>query len=567
MQTYTLWGRRYGKIYVFSSHRQRRSRIVWISVFTVVFLSIAGITFTGAFTAPGEHQKNGSTALSTTTSSVASVPITSPVTSPAIISENLRPGTTSWRITAGASPTLIQGFATTTYAAPGSAVDLYVSSQLPTYRVLAYRMGWYQGKGARLIWTSSPQEGTVQPPCGLDTSVNMVSCTSWHRSLVIPITEAFVPGDYLIKLDAGPHAQSYVLLTVWDPQSTATYVIMNRSLVEQGWNTYGGYSFYKGAGPCIIDSMSYPTCNRARVVSFDRPYDTSYGSSDFLTNEYPLVSLAEREGLDVTYITDITLSDHPTLLAHHRALLDLDHDESWTYAERLAVQSAQVSHGLNVVYFGAAAMVRHVRLEASPLGPDQQEIDYRNSYEDPLFGHGNPMQVTGNTWESPPASWSPLSQIGSQYSGYLSPGVYAPLTVSDPGSWVFAGTGLTQGSSIPNAIASDINHVLLSSATPPNLDVLAHSPIPVSDGTLDGVWGGYSYSDMVYFTLPSNAGVIDTGNNVWIGDLIPCPATSACPAPLITRITENILAGVGHGPLGVIHPPHPNLTSITPYGS
>ena len=46
---------------------------------------------------------------------------------------------------------------------------------------------------------------------------------------------------------------------------------MNRSLVEEAWNTYGGYSFYSGEGPCIIDDSTYPACNRARVVSFDRP--------------------------------------------------------------------------------------------------------------------------------------------------------------------------------------------------------------------------------------------------------------------------------------------------------
>ncbi len=548
--------------------RRRQPRVVRVPFILLLVVALAG----GAlFAVPSLRHllrtPATTTTAPTTTTTVHDVSLNAPITSPAIIAENARPGTTAWHITPGASPTAIQGFATTTDAAPGSIVHLYVSSEQPHFRVEAFRMGWYQGKGARLVWVSPPETGVVQPACGLDTTVNMVSCTNWSLSVSVPITSAFVPGDYLLKLDAGPSAQSYILLTVWDPSSTATYVIMNRSLVEQGWNTYGGYSFYAGVGPCIIDSSSYPVCNRARVVSFDRPYDTSYGSSDFLTNEYPLVALAEREGLDVTYITDITLSEHPTLLAQHRALLDLDHDESWTYAERLAVQNAQVSHGLNVVYFGAAAMVRHVRLEPSILGPDQQEVDYRNSYEDPLLAHGNPMQVTGNTWESPPSSWSPLSQIGTQYSGYLSPGNYVPMTVSDPTSWVFAGTGLTQGSSIPNAIASDVNHVIASGSTPSNMDVLTHSAIPMSAGTLDGQWGGYSYSDMVYFTLPSGAGVINTGNNVWIGDLLPCATTTSCPAPLVTKITENILAGVGHGPLGTVHPPHPNLSSIVPYGS
>jgi hypothetical protein len=47
---------------------------------------------------------------------------------------------------------------------------------------------------------------------------------------------------------------------------------MNRSMVEQGWNTFGGYDFYQGQGPCILDSNRYPPSNRARAVSFDRPY-------------------------------------------------------------------------------------------------------------------------------------------------------------------------------------------------------------------------------------------------------------------------------------------------------
>jgi hypothetical protein len=397
----------------------------------------------------------------------------------------------------------------------------------------------------------------------------MVSCANWSQSLTMPITSAFVPGDYLIKLIVGPKAASYVLLTIWSPQSTAAYVIMNRSFVEQGWNTYGGYSYYSGVGPCILDTISYPVCNRARVVSFDRPYDTGNGSSDFLTNEFPLVQLCEREGLDVTYISDVTLDEHPNLLLHHRALLSLDHDESWSYAERMAVQNA-VAHGVNVAYFGAAAMVRHVRLQASPLGADREEVDYRDAQEDPLNGVGNPMQVTGNTWESPPASWSPLTQIGEEYSGYLAPGVTAPMVIADASSWVFQGTGLHVGSSLPGVIGSDFDHVIASSATPSDLDILAHSPIPLSQATVSGgEWDGETYSDMVYFTNPQGkAGVIDTGNNVWIGDLRACaPATTNCPMPTLTKITNNILRLFGQGPAGVLRPAVSNVDAVSPYGS
>ncbi len=516
------------------------------------------------------HSPPPATTTTTTTTVVTKSLTANGVQSSAVVKENALPGSRGWQLAPGNNSTEIQGFATSTQAQLGQSVNLYVNTTQPNYHIEAYRMGWYQGLGARLIWSSPTQKGIVQPACPLDTSINMVACWNWKLSATMVITSSFVPGDYLLKLVAGPKVASYILLTIWDPSSSATYVMVNRSMVEQGWNTYGGYSFYAGRGACIVNSSSYPVCNRARVVSFDRPYDTGGGASDFLTNEYPLLQLMEHEGLDVTYITDITLSTDPAILSDHKVLLSLDHDESWTYSERLALLHAQ-ANGLNAVFFGAAAMVRHVRLEPSILGLNRQLVDYRNSYDDPLFAKGtDPNNVTGNTWESPPASWSPLSQIGVQYSGYLSPNVFVPMVVADANSWVFKNTNLSNGSALANVVASDIDHVIPSSAEPANLEILAHSPIPTSTGTFSGtVWNGVSYSDMVYFTNPtSHAGTIDTGNNVWIGDLNRCTsAQPGCAAPALIQITNNILHVFGQGPAGLIEPATSNLTTIFPAGS
>jgi len=517
------------------------------------------------------------TSTTSTTTSTTTTTLPTPTTwlgpdgvrSSAVIAENELPGTSSWRIDGDDIATSIEGFADLTDATVGQDVNLYVTTTAPNFRAIAYRMGWYQGLGAREVWTSPLETGQIQPPCSVATETNMVSCANWGLSLTMPITSAFVPGDYLIKLTGGDRVQSYVLLTVSDPGSTATYVILNRSFVEQGWNTFGGYSFYKGLGPCILDTLSYPVCNRARVVSFDRPYDTGDGAADFMTNEFPLVQYCEELGLDVTYMTDVELDQHPELLLRHKVLLSLDHDESWSYNERIAAKDA-VAQGVNVVYFGAAAMVRHVRPEPSPLGPDREEVDYRDSGEDPLNGVGDPMEVTGNTWDSPPSDWPPTAQIGDNYSGYLEPGVTVPMVITDASSWVFRDTGLTDGSSLPGVIGSDFDHVISSTLDPANLEILAHSPIPDDEATVSGnSWDGQSYSDMVYFTDPqSEAGVIDTGNNIWIGDLRPCSSDeSSCAAPLIRRITSNILWLFGQGPAGQLQPSDANADDVTPAGS
>ncbi|MDQ3825868.1 MAG: hypothetical protein M3325_09095 [Actinomycetota bacterium] len=105
-------------------------------------------------------------------------------------------GTDAWRIT-GTPPGVIDGFADRTYAAAGDTVSLAVSTDAPQFRVEAYRMGYYQGRGARLVWYSDRLPGVVQPPCPVAPRINMVSCGNWSPSLQVEITAAFVPGDYL----------------------------------------------------------------------------------------------------------------------------------------------------------------------------------------------------------------------------------------------------------------------------------------------------------------------------------------------------------------------------------
>jgi hypothetical protein len=482
-----------------------------------------------------------------------------------VVQQNRLTGTTAWEIPRGVVQGAIEGFDDVNDAHVGQSVGFYVSTRAATYRVDAYRMGWYQGKGAHLVWSSGLLVGHVQPNCPLTPGINMVSCDNWTRSFTVAITSAFVQGDYLFKLSAGPKVQAYVPLTVWDPSSHATYLIMARTFTEEGWNTFGGFDFYQGEGGCPAGSPPYPVCNRARVVSFDRPYSGDNGAADFFGEEYPLVRFCEQHGLDVAYVTDVTVTEHPSIVANHRVVLSLGHDESWSYAERVGVQDA-VDKGTNVVFFGAASVLRHVRLQASPLGADREEVDYRDAYEDPLYGHGSAMQVTGNTWSSPPANWPETSLVGEVYSGYLNPGETAPFVVADASSWVFRGTGLKDGSSLPGVIASDIDHVVLGAPTPTNLTVLGHSPIPLSIiYTNQGSWGSVTFSDMTYFTFPhGSAGVIDTGNNNWINAM-----STASPSvrAALDRITGNILLLFGRGAAGRYEPATSNQASIPHLGT
>jgi hypothetical protein len=461
-----------------------------------------------------------------------------------VIAENQLPGTTSWIIPPTTPAGAIAGFANLNYAAVGDTVKLYVTTASPTYHVVAYRMGWYQGKGARQVWASGQVTGGVQPPCPVTPGVNMVSCDNWTSDLSIPITAQFVQGDYLLKLVGTGGQEGYVPLTIWSPYSTATYLVVNRTFTEEGWNAYGGYSFY-------------------------RPFATGNGASDFLGNEYPLIQYMESEGLDVTYVTDVTLDGDPQIALNHRVLISLGHDESWSYPERLAAVEAQ-AHGVNIVFFGAAAVLRNVRMQPSPLGPEREEVDYRDASEDPLDGNGNPLQVTGNTWGSPPANWSEDPFVGETYSGYLTGSDSVPFVVYDASAWIFQGTGLQDGSKINGVVMSDIDHLHPTPSMPQNLQVLGHSPVPLSMVyTNQGTWGAFTYSDMTYYTDPqSGAGVLDTGTVNWIDAMGACPvAVSTCGPNVVQQITGNVLRVFGQGPAGATNPAVANWQTVPPAGS
>ena len=485
-----------------------------------------------------------------------------------VIAENNRPGTTAWKIRHPKGS--IAGFASRTYARRGQRVTLYVTTAARTFRAEAFRMGYYRGKGARLIWQSAEVAAKVQPFCPVTSGINMVSCDNWKQSLTFTVSAAFVQGDYLIKLVGSGRQQSYVPLTVWDPSSTATYVVQNDVLTWQAWNPYGGYDYYQGLGKC--PAREYPLCSRARVVSFDRPYGSEEGSGNFLSLEYPLVRFAEKHGLDVTYATDQAIAQHPRYLLRHRVLLSLGHDECWSLSGRTAVVAAR-DRGMNIVFFGASAILRHVRLRSSPLGRGREEVDYRDAQADTLDGTASPLDITGNTWGSPPTDWPESDFVGEMYAGFLEPGLRTHLVVSDASSWAYRGTGLHDGSTVPGVIAGDVDHFYVAMIHPANVQVLSHSPIPASMGQTDI---GAFYSDMTYYTdARGGAGVLDTGTTNWIPGLTRDRSGCArggpgrragdrhCASAILRRITGNILRVFGDGPAGRRHPSVPNWRRIT----
>lgn len=446
-----------------------------------------------------------------------------------VSAENAKPGTSDWTVQHPSRAGEIEGYLGTVSAQRGESVPMYVTTTAPSFTATAYRLGWYGGKLAREVWASGPESGTVQAPPSRDPSTNMIE-TSWQPSLKVPIGSDWPPGDYLFKLMSSTGWDSYVPLTVRDDSSHAAILVVNAVTTWQAYNLWGAYDLY--AGP-------RGAAQRAKVVSFDRPYRLGDGSGDFLGNEEKLVKLVERDGMDVTYTTDVDLAERPSLLTQHRVIVTLGHDEYWSTAMRSNVTAARDA-GVNLVFLGANSVFRHIRLDPSPLGPDRHEINYRVAKDDPITAT-DPSQATVS-WRDPPVSKPESTLLGEMYE--CNP-VDADFVVRQPDAWVFAGTGLSAGQHLAHLVGSEYDHWSPADGGPP-VELLASSPVICH--------GRPSTSDFTYYVAPSGAGVLDTGTNLWVPKILDDPAVGA----VVAQITETILHEAARGPLGPLHPAHPS---------
>ncbi|MHB8681726.1 MAG: N,N-dimethylformamidase beta subunit family domain-containing protein [Acidimicrobiales bacterium] len=481
--------------------------------------------------------------------------------------ENAKPGTLGWIVTGHQVPRAIEGFASTVSAAAGDEVALYVSTRARSFHVEAYRMGYYQGLGGRLVWQSGAQAGAVQPAPTVTPGVNTVSC-KWSPSPTFKVDASWPPGAYLLKLVGDGGEQQFVPFCVRDDASVSAFLVQHSVTTWQAYNLWGGYSLYYGlvdGGATFSQTPSGKDFgHRSRIVSFDRPYPQNWaqGSSDFLGNELPLVYDMERLGLDVSYTTDVDVHRHPERVLQHRCLMSLGHDEYWSLEMRTGVAQARDA-GVNLAFLGANACYRSIRFESSPMGPERLQVCYKSAGEDPLLGVDD-ARVTPVTWASSPTSWPESQLLGSTYQDVEA---NADLVVSNESGWLWAGTGLRQDQHVPLVVQGEYNRFDPGKPGPRNVEVLAHSPVANR--------GPGHFSDVTWYTVPGGGGVLSVGTASWVNKLadtqgVPSnvlPAAIPGVTEVLRRAMENVYAVLGAGPASASQPSRANWQGIEPVGT
>jgi Domain of unknown function (DUF4082)/Bacterial Ig-like domain/Bacterial Ig domain len=266
-----------------------------------------------------------------------------------------------------------------------------------SYRVNIYRLGWYQGNGARLVGSIATRPPQQQPTCLTDSSTGLVDCGNWAASASWTVPTDAVSGLYVANVDrTDGNGFMPVLFVVRDNDSTSDIVVQTSDTTWQAYNKWGGQNLYDGGGPAPD--------GRAYKVSYNRPLSFA-GMNSYYRAEYGMISWLERNGYDVSYISGLDATRNGDLLRNHRAYISSGHDEYWSDEQRINVEAARAA-GVNLAFFSGNEVFWKTRWEPSIDGtntPDRTLVSYKETKLafNPPNGIADPSDVWTGTWRDP----------------------------------------------------------------------------------------------------------------------------------------------------------------------
>lgn len=457
-----------------------------------------------------------------------------------IVEENTLPGTSDWRLDRPAVGREIEGYASATSVQRGQPIALYVNTAEPNYVLEVFRIGWYQGLGARRLFGPVALRGVPQPMPAMDADTGLVDC-AWTRPFVLGTGADWTSGIHLARLTAAESgAQSYILFVVRDDERAADLMVQLPVTTYQAYNAWGGKSLYHWGSS---------ERQRAAKVSFHRPYAANaqnpaaafgMGAGEFLTNlqphgaHYPvsnagwdvnMVRWLEREGFDVAYGTNLDTHDRAPSRKQCKAFLSIGHDEYWTREMRDHVEAARDA-GVHLAFFGANCAYWQVRMEGRVM------VCHKKAKADPLFA--SDAASTTDKWRSTAVNRPEEALIGVMYDGDP---VDGDIVVAAAEHWAFAGTGLAAGDALPGLLGYEVDCV--QGCGPVDVQILAASP-----WAAQGDSGKQGTSHMSLYRAASAATVFATGSMQWAWGLDDFNAPTLRSSRLneaAQRITRNVL--------------------------
>lgn len=322
-------------------------------------------------------------------------------------------------------------------------------------------------------------------------------------------------GVYLGKLTAlAAGFESYVVFVVRDDRR-ADYLFQVSDLTWQAYNRWPGWRSLYDWG-----ANKWHTAIGADV-GFDRPYGLycntlpsglntlSNGSGEFLLWEHPLCFWLEREGYDVTYVSNLDTLEDPEGLLRARGFLSVGHDEYWTSDMVANVERAR-DRGLSLAFFSANSVYWRIYTNPSADGRPHRSLGRIERFADEhrLLG-------------------------GTSYGVGL-----GDFVCSAPDHWLYAGTGMKQGDRIRQLVGWEYHGPPLRGG----LEIVARGSLRNASGREPG-----EHVSTVYYGPAGNL-VFDAGT-CWWNMLLSSPPGFVSPPgkdfrhtdARLQRITANVL--------------------------
>jgi hypothetical protein len=459
----------------------------------------------------------------------------------AVSRENALPGSTNWLLTKThidektryRSPR-IEGYCSSTSLGAGDTLDIMVSTNpAAPFTIDIFRMGHYGGTGGRLMRSLGELSGMTQadPEVG---EMRLRDC-QWEVSASLKIPEDWVSGVYVGKLtEQGDGFQSYVIFIVRDDRK-ADFLFQ---CSDTTWNAYNRwpdqYALYDNGetewhlGPGTATSFNRPYGKYCQVV--DTPL--SIGSGEFMLWEFPFVFWLEQQGYDVTYASNVDTHRDGAGLNRVKGFLSVGHDEYWTRPMYDNVMAA-IQNGMSAGFFSGDTCWGMIELL-----PDALKRPNRHITRVDHFGPVDEELVKNypTVGEFPHEGPDQALMMGARDVYPVSGG--AAWTCSAEDHWIFDGTGMKNGDSIPGLVGFEWHG---APADIPGLTVVATGTAKTSSA--EGI-----YASTVYPGPKEN--IVFNASTIWWADGLAEPPGYVRPAtytkpqgpdPRVQRITRNIL--------------------------
>lgn len=382
------------------------------------------------------------------------------------------------------------------------------------------RIGWYGGSGARMMWNSGPIKLKYRNTPNTKNSTRTVE-TSWPVSSTFEVGSDWTPGLYLVaSVGASGKFENVSPFILRSSSSDSKLVLVHSTLTWAAYNSFGGHSTYSGA----VAGQD----ERSRISSFDRPFAGS-GISHIMRDAVSFVQYLESTGLNIDQISDVDMSNTPSLVRNYSGLIFSGHSEYMTRNEFDSIAAAR-NLGINIAFMGANNAYWQARIEPSPIGRDRHLVIYRDALTDPQTDWQKVTVEFGN----PRINTPPSLLTGEQTAGVHVTGTMKAVEIP---RWLNIARDSSLSGWSPN---TEIDSIASGPAAPSKVHLLFSGKFQLVNPTPVAMRSKRSLmAQSIWFTDPSGSATFVSGVNYW-----PCEVSYTCPEGTVDDATRALLQSV-----------------------